>query len=79
MIATLLWFLLAFAVGIGFLFIASNKRVRMWMVRHDSGWDYIKKHWDEESIDAHSIIVRLMIGLFITSGALAGFLIWLLS
>jgi hypothetical protein len=79
MMATLFWFLLAFAIGIGFLFIASNKRVRMWIMRHDREWDYIKKHWHEETIEAYSISTPLMIGVLITSGTLAVFLIWLLS
>jgi hypothetical protein len=82
MIATLFWFLPAFAVGVGFLFIASNKRARMWMMRNGGGngtWGYIKTHWHEETIEAYSITVPLMIGVLIVSGTLALFLIWLLS
>ena len=79
MTAMLLWFLLAFVIGIGFLFIASDKRVRMRIMRRDREWDYIKKHWHEETIEAYSITAPLMIGVLITSGTLAGFLIWLLS
>jgi hypothetical protein len=79
MIATLFWFLLAFAIGVGFLFIASNKRARMWIMQLDSDWDFIKKHWHEETIEAYSIVTFLMIGVLIVSGTLAVFLIWLLS
>jgi hypothetical protein len=79
MIVTLLWFLLAFAIGIGFLFLAFHKRARVWLARQHWLWGYAKTSEDKETVENFSILTPLMAGLLITSGALAAFLVWLLT
>ena len=74
-----LWLILVFAIGAAFLFIASNRRVRLWLIRHNSFWDYAKTDEEKETREAFSMLTPLLAGILITSGAVAIFLIWLLA
>ncbi len=79
MLSAIFWFLLSLAIGVGCLFVAFNKYSRHKLAKQNWLWHYAKNNEDKETAEALAMMAPLFAGVLILSGAVAGFLIWLLT